>query len=502
MMSLTLAFASLLLGCASDNAISDYAPEATEDAQSETSLRVDVQPPADSGLLAQSLVLHAQDYQKPVSITLAPTVTFEGNLTGLSVHGWSADVPSTPEPIDAVMAAVLPGTAAGASARVTADENGAFSLMVPASRGYVFSIVPDDASACPISVQLENFNADRQQDIELPIGIPVYGQLSDGAGQPLAYAPLRLVNTDNDTAISSSTFYTDSRGWYTTRVAEFGTWQLETLPGPVVESDYLLPALSAPVLIENEAGVEVDLAAGNLTKSGIIGKVIDQDGDSVVDAQVRIISSSLQGSEGSYHAETLTAPDGNFYIEALSGTYQLEIIPPYSRLDGPMVQEVHVGPSVETLGNLSLPAPSSLSGVVIGNAGSVANVLVTAKQTGFAGYSWSATTNAEGHYSIDVPVGDYEMSFSPTDGQHAIEITGQSAGTAKDVTLREGVLVSGSLLFDEETVGFAMVELRDIYDNVVGRTLSDSEGNFSVRVNLPDAPDMTGSTIDSGDTGN
>jgi hypothetical protein len=103
---------------------------------------------------------------------------------------------------------------------------------------------------------------------------------------------------------------------------------------------------------------------------------------------------------------------------------------------------------------------------------------------------------------MEVPVGDYEMSFSPTDGQHAIEITGQTAGMAKDVTLREGVLVSGSLLFDEETVGFAMVELRDIYDNVVGRTLSDSEGNFSVRVNLPEAPDMTDSTLDSGDTGN
>lgn len=492
--------ALLLLGCSGlmDATNTEDTGSATED-QADGTLRVDITPLSSSGLLPQSTILLPGQYQSAVAINLAPTITREGYLTGMVTHPWGG-APAQEEPLEAVITAALANSVAYGATTTILDDGARFSISLPLQVGYTFAVVPADASTAPVKLTLEDFLESSEQDIQLPVGIPIYGRLTDEDGRPLVGAPLKLHAVGTPVPISSSIFYTDANGWYLVRIADPGTWRVTTVAGPVSGDGYLMPAVESEVLVENEAGARADLSIGAPTPSKLIGKVVDATGVPVAQARVRLTSTVLNNSAGRFSAEVDTSRDGTFYAEALAGSYELEIIPPYGNLQTPVKMVEEVGASVADVGTVALASGNTLDGVVLGGTEPLVGTVVTATQREFGGYVYTTTTGEGGKYHLDVPAGDYSLVLTPPDpNSWAITRALQTTGTSPIFTLDSGVQLDGAVRFDDAPVGSALVEVHAAASNaLLARTLTDKEGAFSVRVQLP-TPGERGD--DSGDTG-
>ncbi|HND33598.1 MAG TPA: hypothetical protein PLA94_26545, partial [Myxococcota bacterium] len=365
-------------------------------------------------------------------------------------------------------------------------------------------VVPARAESAPVLVESLNLLVDSELNLELPVGYPVYGQVTDGAGRPLAGAPLSLRAVGTPVPVTSATFTTDSRGWYLARVASFGQWELVTESGSVEGRSYVIPEVSAVATVESEQGAMLNLAVGDIAATGVIGKVVDATGQSVGDAKVRIRSRSLVGSEGRFDTEVNTSSDGTFFLEALAGSYALEVVAPYERLDSPILQDLTLEPGVIDLGRLQLGASALLEGQVVGD-GPVEGVQITATQVGLQGFSYSGTTDADGHYAIPVPGGSYSLLVNPaTPDQWASMRSHQTTEERPLTQLVEGDLLTGQVLFDEVGQAYSLVELKATPGGgLLARTVTDDEGNFQFRVVLPESGegDSGDSGDDSGDSG-
>ncbi|HNH47805.1 MAG TPA: hypothetical protein PKY30_12240, partial [Myxococcota bacterium] len=248
----------------------------------------------------------------------------------------------------------------------------------------------------------------------------------------------------------------------------------------------------------------LNLAVGDIAATGVIGKVVDATGQSVGDAKVRIRSRSLVGSEGRFDTEVNTSSDGTFFLEALAGSYALEVVAPYERLDSPILQDLTLEPGVIDLGRLQLGASALLEGQVVGD-GPVEGVQITATQVGLQGFSYSGTTDADGHYAIPVPGGSYSLLVNPaTPDQWASMRSHQTTEERPLTQLVEGDLLTGQVLFDEVGQAYSLVELKATPGGgLLARTVTDDEGNFQFRVVLPESGegDSGDSGDDSGDSG-
>jgi Protein of unknown function (DUF1416) len=460
-------------------------------------LRMDVSPSAGSGLLPQTRIYPPSAFESLLSFQLAPTVTLEGSLSGAYTRPWSADAPSEVAPLDAVMTLAMEQSLSYGVALTKAEEEGVFRISVPQGNNYTLAVVPARAESAPVLVESLNLLEDSELNLELPVGYPIYGLVTDGAGRPLADAPLSLRAVGTPVPVTSATFTTDSRGWYLARVASYGEWELVTASGSVEGRSYVIPEVSAVALVESEQGAQLNLAVGDIAATGVIGKVVDADGQAVSDAKVRIRSRSLVGSDGRFDTEVNTSSDGTFFLEALAGSYSLEVVAPYERLDSPILQDLTLEPGVIDLGRLQMAAPALLEGQVVGD-GPEAGVQVTATQVGLQGFSYSGTTDDNGRYAIPVPAGSYSLLINPATPDQWASMRRQQTTEDRPLTqLVEGSLLTGQVLFGEVGQAYSLVELKATPGGgLLARTVTDDNGNFQFRVLLPETGEG-----DSGDTG-
>ncbi len=469
-------------------------------ANTQRDLRVDVSPSANSGLLPQTRIYPPSAFESSLSFRLAPTVTLEGKLSGAYTRPWSADAPSEVAPLDAVMTLAMDQSLAYGVTITKAEEEGAFRISVPQANNYSLAVVPARAESAPVLVESLNLLENSQLNLELPVGYPIYGLVTDGAGRPLADAPLSLRAVGTPVPVTSATFTTDSRGWYLARVASFGQWELVTASGSVEGRSYVIPEVSAVATVESEAGAQLNLAVGDIAATGVIGKVVDADGQAIGDAKVHIRSRNLVGSDGSFDTEVNTSSDGTFFLEALAGSYELEVVAPFERLDSPIVRDLSLEPGIIDLGRLELGPSVTLEGQVVGD-GPVEGVQITATQVGLQGFSYSGTTDADGRYAIAVPGGSYSLLISPATPENWASMRSHQTTAERPLTqLVEGELLTGQVSFEDIGQAFSLVELKATPGGgLLARTLTDDEGNFQFRVVLPEAGEEDSG--DSGDTG-
>lgn len=458
------------------------------------SLRIDVEPPSGTAapeLLPQSHIVPAgRDGYAIQTIDLLPTVTLSGTLTADVARGWASavEVPTTSSPIVATLNASVGGTRLGGTA--ISDVDGTFSLALPAyDEDYLLTVVPDDATQAPFHVETRRIRQDAEVDLHLDVGIPVYGRVTDADGEGVSGVRVRVVRTTVEgVEVRSAPVETDETGWYVARVESTGAYVVEVEGGAYIDSTAtrVIPTVREDVLVESgEDGASAYLELGELTAATVDGTVLDAGGNTVDDALVRFTSASLSGAEGSLTVEATTG-NGDFVARLLPGVYDVEVIPPYDAKASPaLVRSVEVSER-DQIGTIQLEGLTTLDGRVVDIWGEpAANVVVAATQQGFQGYVWSATTDAYGEFSMNVPVGTYDTTFTPSSVSTGGALTTVElvAGEPVNVQLAQGVELRGTVLWDGEAVPWAWIDVRDDASGVlVGRGTTNDLGEFLLQV--------------------
>ncbi|MES2637983.1 MAG: carboxypeptidase-like regulatory domain-containing protein, partial [Myxococcota bacterium] len=499
-------FASLLLilaGCG-PNFADDSAKGTDTEGTPAGTLRLDVTPPATEGaiLLPQSHVIAPDNYEG-LGLELFGTRYVSGVLTAQVARGYPQllGAPTTSEPLLAGILALPEGDLQGAIAQ--SGEDGLFVLSFPAYATPIdVAIVPVDAGMAPVLVLAAPTSDTAGWNQEIVPGIPVYGRVTgevEGVEQRLAGIPLRISRTIGGQVVSSAVFTTDRTGWYVARVDQLGDYTIEVEGGAPNASEQMAPALSVPVLVEAPEGIELPLVLGNVMAASVDGSVVDADGRRVPDARVRFTSVTLDSGIGSLEVETNTTEEGRFITDLLPGMYDIEIMPAYeaqvttSPARFPR-QRITDGVSLR---NLELSRAARLTGrVVTVEEEPVADVQIVATEVGFGGHVYYASTGPDGGF--DFPVTDVPLTITLTPAQ-----SGDSAITTVNiedpddlgvVRLDVGVPVSGRLSHQGAEIAYASVDVYDAGSGVLlGRTVSDETGAFSLRISVP-APTETEET--------
>lgn len=466
-------------------------------------LRLDVVPPSDVGgrtLLPQSLVVSPGDYEA-LALELLPTLTVTGYVLADLTTGWNGAVatPTARVPVEATLSVAGPGGALGGVA-VSDPIDGRFTLALPAYReALTLAVLPKRGDtaflALPLDLAAFDGGSDSAAAVLAPVlslGAPIYGRVVDAAGAGLAGAPLRLGCADG--SIVGGRFEASATGWFVAHVAEPGAYRLHVEGGPTPVSGPVLPTMSVDVVVDDMTqGARVDVPLGEVDGIVVSGAVEDEDGAAVRGAEVVFESLSLDGANGSLVLTRTTDDTGRFYVEALPGRWRVEVRPPHDAVASPVVlAEVVVADSTQ-LGVVTLPGLEDLEGVIVDAGGSAApGVFVTARQDGFGGQVWTATTGPDGRFALRVQAGDYALTLSPPSLAIDGALTTVRARTDTPTTwaLDPGALLSGTLALDGAAVPWALIDVIDASTGArVGLATTDGDGAFRMLVHVEEGAD-------------
>ncbi len=239
-----------------------------------------------------------------------------------------------------------------------------------------------------------------------------------------------------------------------------GTYQLEyTVPaGQVVEPGGAVAAatgLTADFTVA--AGQTLAAPACVLLPMGSISGVVDFAGTGAGG-----ITLTLLDGTGAVLATAVTGADGSFdFANLAAGTYQVEYslaasevllaggpADPASLLTAPIV----LGRSTQAVLATAMlaPAPATIAGSVVFEAGGQAGVAVTLLASDGSTVA-STQTDADGDYSFTgLAAGGYELSFTPPAGEMAS--VGGLADPASDLTVPQSVTAGQTLELGAETL--------------------------------------------------
>lgn len=487
------------LGCAeSDLAKGDLAGAADEldsaDEGGQVSLRLDVYPSDETPWLEPQSYLpgHADDLHD-LDIELSTSVTLAGRVTGFEAtpFGVPADVtvPGDDDiPVMAEVDIVLPGTTTALT--VNTAEDGGFAVGLPAASGYTIAIVPLDPGNLPTwIVQDYALLEDVSNSYYLSYGAPVYGWVRQSDGMPCD-GPVRAFLLDDETGVAGAPVWLDANGHYMLRALD-GDYTLviqgdDTSPQPRVET---------AISVADGDPVEVDVDVGIVEVTTTRGHLVDSRGRPVKDAIVRFTAPTLTDASGSAVVVTETDGSGVFNVDLLPGSWTAEFIAPYDSEGetSPLSQAVAItDPGTLDLGDLHLGSGTRLRASVRDQEGyAAANVIVTAQEQGFNHYIYSTVTDGDGEFQMDVPEVPLVLTLSPSDDNAAI--THHDLPLPSDAPetflLEQGTLVGGRISArSNEAVAWALVELRTSDGELYGSSLTDGNGEFSVRVSNSVAP--------------
>ncbi|MCK6502627.1 carboxypeptidase-like regulatory domain-containing protein [Myxococcota bacterium] len=456
-------------------------------------LRLDVHPSdASAGLLPQSIPLLADAEWTGMQIEVRPTVTISGFVTGFeaapaAVGGIDTDLgdPTVPGQDDVPVAArvevALEGSVAGGTA--STDALGAFRLQVPTGEGYRLVVLPEESDLLPFEVRNVLLLASdlALDELYLDYGAPVWGQVTRTDGAPVPGVTVQLV--DAATGAEGPRTEVDDQGWYMLR-AYPGSYEL-VVRGEEASSD---PTVRAPLAFAGEEGARLDFDLGPTRRMQVEGTLVDEAGERLGGEDerciVRLTAESLSDLEGELVVETTSDQFGRFELEAMAGTYLLEVIPDFDAPRSPVSHAVTVTTAAVDMGELPLPARVPWSAQVLGPEGEPASqALVVARELGFDGYTYSATTGDDGLLALELPATPVELTITPSDTSAAItHLVYDPSDALTELRLAAGTLVSGTLLSAGEPVPFALIEVRDEDGRLYATTLSDAEGAFALRV--------------------
>ena len=494
--TLSAASLAILLSSCADRSldkVGDLGDDAAaEYVRSESALRLDVYPSGGGDLLPQSFTVLPEDIGG-IALELSPTVTVRGTVTGSTPSPVDITIPSDEElPVVARVTLEVPGTVVRVS--TTSTELGNFTAEVPAGFGYRLIAVAEDPVELPLFIEDDLVLADDTRiDPHLGLGAALGGvaEQSDGSALP------------SDARLSLVDIQTGERGPFTSPSPE-GGWLLRALPGRyqlVVDGrpGSTMPTLSEQVVIrEDDVFVEVDVVPGILETGTVSGSVVDTDGRPIDGAEVRFTALSLDGLiEGASATGTFstdTDRNGLFSRVLARGEWLMEVMPDFERpfVASPGVYSFTLDGSALALGATALSGRSRLDARVFVGGGAAHDIVVTAQELGFNRYTYTATTDIDGWVHLDVSDVPLQITLqSPDASQPITRVDITSPGSVDRLQIEdEGSMVRGTLYSPEGgTLAYALVEIRNSSGLLLGATLTDGSGDFSVTVGLLDDGD-------------
>ncbi len=456
-------------------------------------LRVDLYPSDQTPELLPETHILDEDWEG-LSLSMSTPVTVSGEVWGYDATPYfDISVPGGDIPVEARLAVYQPGTIMSAGASSSVDDDGAFELRIPRGDDYTFSVVPVEPSQLPFLVQrgLAIKHDQVDQLIELDYGAPIYGYVRNSSGLPLNTLEVELWIRDPATGTVGPSTIPDEDGFYQLRALPGASYQV-VMAGAAGE---LVPTTSQDVLVESEAGAEVDFEIGVIQAVGVNGQVLSTSSVAVEGATVRFTSLELTGFPGGeLILDDITNSRGEYRVQLLPGRYMTEFIAPAS---------VGLSPSQATLVvdsqgdgddyDAYLEGLELVGSQVLGPDGEpLAGVTVVATERGFDGYTYTATTDDGGHFQLEVPSVKLQFVLTPPEGEASvtyIELPVEDFPAI--IMLDEGQAISGTVMHDDLPVPFALVEVRDSDDQLYATTLTGENGEFQVRVRWEGSRDDT-----------
>lgn len=474
-------------GCSSGADFAKAFDSASDSAARVRALRVDVHPGGSSGLEPQSW--QAEPGQtRGLEVELASTVVYGGRVTGFRVNPY-ADIGVPGEADVPVVARIEASATQGISgARVLTDADGTFSLPLPADLEYLVAVIPEDPVRLPpLILAAADLAETWTADLRLDFGVPVYGRILQADDSP-APGSLSVAVLDPGTGIAGTPVAVDADGYY----------QVRATPGEIVlvfddeDGTGPNPRVEVEVTVEEDTPLRRDVTIGSISSARVHGQVYDEAGRTLADAELRFRPVALDGVPYpvSFTRTTETDGSGVFNRDLAYGTWEVEVIPPFEAEGNasPSRFTLEVASADVTVEDINLSAPVSVDATVYGAGGDpLPGVLVTFTEQGYAGWSWTATSDSAGRINLMVPNGPMTITLTPPDTGAAItSYSVESPSALPRLELKRGQLVDGAVLSDGEPVPYALVELRDSQGALLGTTLTDGGGGFSVQVRPAD----------------
>jgi hypothetical protein len=447
-------------------------------------LRIDIIPGESTPFLdPQSWIVDEGEDLDSLTIDILPSVSVSGQLVGYSATPYGAEVPGADEtPVDGLVSMIRLGTIAGGS--VSTDINGRFSLQVPPSSGYRLSAVPAEDHVLPFFVETDT-SIEKETDlgvIDLGYGNPVYGRVTADNGDSIRGASVQLLSADS--GVMGPRSLTDENGHFILR-AQPGEYTV-VVSGVIGQA---IPTIRIPIEVVEDEGTEVDISVGSISTTAVYGQLF---GPKLTTAQrdvrIRFTSEQLNDSEGSLEIVTETDGDGVFNRSLLAGTWVAELIPPFDSDLAPlqMTFTVSDGESMVNLGEIALPELVTFRSVAMDPSGNpVPGVAVNARELGFDGFIRSTTTDPDGWFELAVAPHPMALMLVPPGQDLAVTHVMVDPVTDKgSVAMSRGDIVEGRITSGGIGVPFSLLEIRDSGGLLYATSLSDSDGYFSVRMDV------------------
>jgi hypothetical protein len=451
-------------------------------------IRIDISPSdASASLLPQSFVLEPEDSWTELSLELKPNTAVTGYIHGFSIYPYmDTTLPGEDVPVEAQVQVIKDSAINGGI--INSDEYGYFSLAIPEGIDYQISVTPLSPQNVPYTI-VENLNLEGelpQLDIDLGVGLPIYGLIEGFAASGLS-AQAQLI--DADTGIKGPQIEISDNGYFQLRAPTNRRDFIVRIKG---EQNDVFPTIDIPIRTEenDEDGFRLDLSIGDLSPSTVSGTINDINGSGYFErATIRFRSISLTDSDGFIELETNNDSNGNFTVNLLEGSYDMEIIPPYDEnaLEAPVFLTIEVNENQEELGVIHFKEKINYSAVILGVDGLPStNVTVNLKEQGFNEHLYSGKTDDSGRLNILIPPADMNVSLIPDNSIEAItnfSISADDVNTTEEPEwhLQEGRTLSGTISTADDFVRFALIEVYQ-GNTLLANGLSDMEGAFSLQL--------------------
>jgi hypothetical protein len=136
------------------------------------------------------------------------------------------------------------------------------------------------------------------------------------------------------------------------------------------------------------------------------------------------------------------------------------------------------------LAAIHLPDRVQFSSSVLDTDGEpVPRAAVNAQETGFDGYVFSTSTDADGRFDLDLPPQSIALLVSPPNADLAMaRVLVDPATDQGTVYLSTGELISGRVTRLGEAVRFALIEVRTLKGTLLATAFTDESGAFETRI--------------------
>lgn len=484
-------FTLLLTACSSGEYMmgAEDMASAFEEESAFPSLRIDVYPVSDTeNLLPQSFSIDPElDDVTDLRFDLADTVELSGFIHGTTIypHSDGVSVPSTRAAIEAQVRLSRPNSIHGNI--VNTDEDGWFSISVPANDQYLFSITPIQPTDLPFQINEDFFLRESQDlEVELDMGLPVFGTISGLEGLH-HQASVQLI--DRETGIVGPKNPISSSGNFILRAPADRDSLIMRLEGT---PNSAIPTVELPFYIDNQDGVELNLDLGSITPVTVEGNLQTSLGVPFAErATIVFTSKELIFTTGALSVETSNDGNGFFSAKLLPGSWKADFIPPYDDASNaaPITIEFEVEENITsyTLPDVLLADDVRVFTRILDSMGQPApNVLVSFQETHFHRDVYTGFTDSDGRLDIRVPSDELTVTLTPTnnvEGITQVSVSQLTEGEELEWTLEKGSTVSGSIYHRNMPIGHALIELWE-NDRLLTSQFLNEAGGFEIKLQV------------------